>query len=107
MFSLGQSAEVIIWVIVGGLGTLVGPILGAIVLGMLKLLLGEQTLIDNSLVLGVILVLVVLLVPRGVGARRSQRWSRSARSGMPHASAPVRRAGARRRRRGLTNGTTR
>ena len=33
VFSLGQSAEVIIWVIVGGLGTLVGPIVGAIVLG--------------------------------------------------------------------------
>ena len=66
MFSLGQSAEVIIWTIVGGLGTLVGPILGAIVLGSLKLLLGQQTLVDNSLVLGAILVLVVLLLPRGI-----------------------------------------
>ena len=42
--------------IVGGLGTLVGPIVGAIVLGYLKLLLGQQTMIDNSLVLGAILV---------------------------------------------------
>ena len=66
MFSLGQSAEVIIWTIVGGLGTLVGPIVGAIVLGYLKLLLGQQTLIDNSLVLGAILVLVVLLLPSGL-----------------------------------------
>jgi branched-chain amino acid transport system permease protein len=66
VFSLGQSAEVIVWTIVGGLGTLAGPMLGAIVLGMLKLLLGQQTLIDNSLVLGGILVLVVLLLPRGM-----------------------------------------
>ena len=66
VFSLGQSAEVIIWTIVGGLGTLTGPILGAIVLGYLKLLLGQQTLIDNSLVLGAILVLVVLLLPSGL-----------------------------------------
>ena len=29
VFSLGQTAEVIIWVIVGGLGTLIGPIIGA------------------------------------------------------------------------------
>ncbi len=65
VFSLGQSAEVIIWVIVGGLGTLVGPMIGAAVLGMVKILLGSQTLIDNSLVLGAILVLVVLLIPRG------------------------------------------
>ncbi len=65
VFSLGQSAEVIIWVIVGGLGTLVGPMLGAVVLGSLKIALGSQTLIDNSLVLGAILILVVLLIPRG------------------------------------------
>jgi len=66
VFSLGASAEVIVWTIVGGLGTLAGPMVGAIVLGMLKLLLGQQTLIDNSLVLGAILVLVVLLLPRGL-----------------------------------------
>jgi branched-chain amino acid transport system permease protein len=65
VFSLGQSAEVIIWVIVGGLGTLVGPMLGAVVLGSLKIALGSQTTIDNSLVLGAILILVVLLIPRG------------------------------------------
>ncbi len=65
VFSLGQSAEVIIWVIVGGLGTLVGPMLGAVALGSLKVALGSQTTIDNSLVLGAILILVVLLIPRG------------------------------------------
>ena len=66
LFGLGQCVEVIIWVIAGGLGTLAGPVVGAVLLGMLKLLLGEQTLIDNSLVLGAILVLVVLLLPRGL-----------------------------------------
>jgi urea transport system permease protein len=65
VFSLGQSAEVIIWVIVGGLGTLVGPMIGAVLLGTLKITLGMQTSIDNSLVLGAILILVVLLIPRG------------------------------------------
>ncbi len=66
LFGLGQSVDVIIWVIAGGLGTLLGPIVGAVLLGMLKLALGTQTLIDNSLVLGAILVLVVLLLPRGL-----------------------------------------
>jgi len=65
VFSLRQSAEVLIWVIVGGLGTLIGPMIGAVVLGSLKVGLGYQTTIDNSLVLGVILILVVLLIPRG------------------------------------------
>jgi branched-chain amino acid transport system permease protein len=57
--------------------------LGAIVLGFLKLLLGRQTVIDNSLVLGAILVLVVLLLPRGllpaVSRWRTRRASASAR----------------------------
>jgi ABC-type branched-subunit amino acid transport system permease subunit len=66
LFGLGQSVEVIIWVVAGGLGTLIGPVLGAVLLGMLKLLLGQQTLIDNSLVLGAILIGVVLLLPRGL-----------------------------------------
>ncbi len=90
MFALTQSAEIIIWVIVGGLGTLVGPMAGAVVLGMIKLLLGEQTVIDNSLIMGAILVLAVLLIPKGIApqlaawrSRRSRRFvaQRQQRSG--------------------------
>jgi ABC-type branched-subunit amino acid transport system permease subunit len=95
VFSLGQSAEVIVWTIVGGLGTLVGPMLGAIVLGYLKLLLGEQTLIDNSLVLGAILVLVVLLLPSGLLPTLA-RW----RDRRAVASVSRRQATSTRRRRG-------
>ena len=43
-----------------------GPVIGAVLLGTMKLLLGGQTFIDNSLVIGAILVLVVLLLPRGL-----------------------------------------
>lgn len=34
LFSLGQAAETIIWVIAGGLGTWIGPVIGAFALGM-------------------------------------------------------------------------
>ena len=66
LFSLAQSAEVIIWCIVGGLGTAVGPILGAAVLGYLKFLLGQQALVNNMVIMGALLVLAVLLLPRGL-----------------------------------------
>jgi branched-chain amino acid transport system permease protein len=79
VFSLKSAAEVIIWVIAGGLGTLIGPILGAIVLGMIKLLLGEQTVIDNSLLLGFLLVVVVLAIPRGVVPALQGLWRGRAR----------------------------
>ena len=66
MFSLAQSAEIIIWCIVGGLGTLVGPVIGAMALAYLKFLLGQQSLVDNMMLLGLILTLSVLFLPRGI-----------------------------------------
>jgi ABC-type uncharacterized transport system ATPase subunit len=94
VFSLGQSAEVIIWTIVGGLGTLVGPIVGAIVLGFLKLLLGQQTLIDNSLVLGAILILVVLLLPSGLLPALARWRARRERASVSRRQATARGGGA-------------
>jgi ABC-type branched-subunit amino acid transport system permease subunit len=66
VFSLGVSAEIIIWVLVGGIGTLAGPVLGAIGLGALKGVLGAQQWINNAVVMGVLLVLVVLFLPSGI-----------------------------------------
>lgn len=74
LFSLGQSAEIIIWCIVGGLGTRLGPILGAAGLAYLKFLLGQQSLVDNTLITGLILVLFVLFLPRGVVPALAGIW---------------------------------
>ena len=66
MFSLFYSGQVIIWVMVGGLGTLVGPILGAILLQALATWAGTLRGVNPSLILGVILMLSVLAIPRGI-----------------------------------------
>ncbi len=66
LFSMAQSAEIIIWCIVGGLGTRFGPILGAAGLAYMKFLLGQQSLVDNTLITGLILVLFVLFLPKGI-----------------------------------------
>ena len=77
LFSLGQSAEIIIWCIVGGLGTRLGPIAGAAGLAYLKFLLGQQSMIDNTLITGLILVLFVLFLPRGLVPAIAELWSAS------------------------------
>lgn len=74
LFSLGQSAEIIVWVLVGGVGTLAGPVLGAMALGALKMALGAQQWVDNSLVMGTILVVFVLLLPRGIAPIAQRGW---------------------------------
>jgi ABC-type branched-subunit amino acid transport system permease subunit len=76
IFGLAQSAQIIIWVIVGGRGTLIGPILGCVGIQWLTAALGAnapsgtagwQALLGNvPLILGAILIAFVLLVPRGL-----------------------------------------
>jgi ABC-type branched-subunit amino acid transport system permease subunit len=76
IFGLAQSAQIIIWVIVGGRGTLIGPIVGCIGIQWLSASLGANqptgsgswaSLLSNApLMLGAILIAFVLLVPRGL-----------------------------------------
>lgn len=66
IFSLVQSAQIIIWVIVGGRGTLLGPILGCIALQWATTKLGTQQVVQVNLVLGVVLAFFVLVVPQGI-----------------------------------------
>ena len=66
IFGLAQSAQIIIWVIVGGLGTLVGPVVGCVLIQWLTTQIGTQQTFNANLVLGAILVLFVLLVPKGL-----------------------------------------
>ncbi|MDQ7979567.1 branched-chain amino acid ABC transporter permease [Paraburkholderia sp. SARCC-3016] len=66
VFGLAQSAQIIIWVIVGGLGTLVGPVVGCVAIQWLTAQIGTQQTINSNLVLGAILVVFVLMVPKGI-----------------------------------------
>lgn len=81
VFSLGVSAEIIIWVLVGGLGSLWGPMLGAVLLGGLKGWLGTQPWLDSGVVMGVLLMAVVLFLPRGVLPALLRLRGRSASEG--------------------------
>ncbi len=65
LFALGLSAEIIIWCIAGGLGTLAGPMLGAVVLSLIKIQLGQQTSINNTAIMGALLIAIVLFLPAG------------------------------------------
>ncbi|MEM8839462.1 MAG: branched-chain amino acid ABC transporter permease [Pseudomonadota bacterium] len=66
LFNLSYAAQAIIWVIVGGRGTLIGPIFGAFAIFWLTSWLGTQSQLNINLVLGLVLILFVLLLPRGL-----------------------------------------
>jgi len=66
VFSLAMTSQIIIWVIVGGLGTLVGPIIGCLIMQYLTTMFGTQQLANTNLIFGIIFLVCVLLVPRGL-----------------------------------------
>ncbi|CAN7445978.1 branched-chain amino acid ABC transporter permease [Variovorax sp. LjRoot130] len=66
IFGLAQSAQIIIWVIVGGLGTLIGPVVGCVAIQWLTTQIGTQQTFNANLVLGAILMVFVLIVPKGI-----------------------------------------
>lgn len=71
-FGMGFTTEVIIRSIVGGVGTLLGPVLGSFILTPLsdigRALLGGYRGV-HLMIFGVIVILVILFLPHGVG-----RW---------------------------------
>ena len=66
VFSLVFTAQIIMWILVGGVGTLFGAIVGCILIQYLTTWLGETKFADINLVLGVVFVLFVLFVPKGI-----------------------------------------
>lgn len=66
VFSMVFTAQIIIWVLVGGLGTLIGAIVGCALVQYATTWLGETKIADVSLVLGAVFVLLVLFVPKGL-----------------------------------------
>ncbi|HEX6001848.1 MAG TPA: urea ABC transporter permease subunit UrtC [Hyphomicrobiaceae bacterium] len=84
-FHPANSIEVVIWVALGGRGTLVGAALGAIIVNYLKTIFTIGALAPYWLfVLGAIFVLVTIFLPKGVlGLLSGRRDESIARSGVP------------------------
>lgn len=70
------SGEVVLITLLGGIGTLGGPVIGALVFLSLQELLTEHATDDWRLVFGAVIMLVVLFAPRGMyGVYQSARGS--------------------------------
>lgn len=66
IFALGLSAQIIIWVIIGGRGTLIGPVIGCLLMQWMVTAIGGQQTLDANFILGAVLIVFVLLVPKGI-----------------------------------------
>ncbi len=75
-FSPATSIEVVVWVAVGGRGTLVGAALGAIVVNYLKTVFTTGMLAPYWLfLLGGLFIAITLLLPKGIVGTASEWWA--------------------------------
>ena len=79
------SIKPVVMVLLGGIGTLFGPVIGAVILLALEELVWRNFLTVHAAALGVIVVLLVLFLPNGLlaleardlAARWRVKWARS------------------------------
>ena len=75
MMGIVPSIEVAVWVAVGGRGTLIGAIIGAVIVNYAKSLLSESFPDIWTYFLGALFIGAVLLFPRGIiGLLRREGW---------------------------------
>ena len=81
-FSVDTSAQAIIMIILGGAGTLIGPILGSFFVVYMQNIL--STVMERwTLVLGILFILVVIGAPAGVVGLWRKQWHRFSRRTPP------------------------
>src|ERR1700722_5771777 len=78
--ALDKSLEAVVWVAVGGRGTLIGPVIGAIVVNALKSWATRAFPDLWLLILGAMFVVVVLFLPKGIVGLPAQLLSLFKRS---------------------------
>ena len=64
--AISMSIEMVIWVAVGGRGTLIGPIIGAVLVNYLRSLVSEALPEAWLFVQGGLFIFVVVLMPDGI-----------------------------------------
>src|SRR5215208_6315064 len=93
-FAPGNSIEAVIWVAVGGRGTLVGAALGAVVVNYAKTFFTSGPLAPYWLfMLGALFILVTLLLPKGIIGTFNAWWEGRKATEMANAESAAREDG--------------
>ena len=66
VFDLSQASQFVLWVIAGGLGTYVGPMIASFGFQLLSSQLGANQVFNTELIFGTTIILFVLLAPQGL-----------------------------------------
>jgi branched-chain amino acid transport system permease protein len=89
LVGFGLSADLVIWAAVGGRGSLLGPVIGTLLVGSLSAQL-RDTLPFWEVLMALFFIAIVLVFPRGVAGLAEPLWQRleGKRRGRPAIGAP-------------------
>lgn len=77
VFNVVTGTEYFMMMLLGGPGTVLGPVLGGFILQFLSVTVWSQFLRGHMAILGIVIVLIVLFLPNGLMyALRTRRWPR-------------------------------
>lgn len=75
VFAVGRSLTAVVAALLGGTGTLLGPTIGTLILLGIAELTWSGLQQFNDAVLGAIIIIVVLFLPRGIMAQVAEGWA--------------------------------
>lgn len=74
VFDVVTSVQFFVMMMLGGMGTLWGPVIGAFAIEVLGTLIWGQFPVVHYMVLGLLIIVIVLGLPRGLVAWVAERW---------------------------------
>ncbi len=66
VFNIHKTVQMVIMTLLGGVGTLYGPLIGAVFLNVISELLGTTFIEDYLILVGIIVILVIMIQPEGI-----------------------------------------
>jgi branched-chain amino acid transport system permease protein len=78
VFNVMRTIQMVIMTLLGGMGTILGPVIGGSFLTLISEYLGARLVYDYLILVGGVIILVIILLPRGVVGeilgRKGKRW---------------------------------
>src|SRR3989304_4554186 len=66
VFNVMRTIQMVIMTLLGGMGTVLGPVIGASFLMLISEYLGAKFVYDYLILVGLVIIIVILLLPRGI-----------------------------------------
>jgi branched-chain amino acid transport system permease protein len=73
-----RTIQMVVMTLLGGMGTVLGPVIGASFLTLISEYLGARFVYDYLIFVGLVIIIVILLLPQGIlgTIKRNKGWNR-------------------------------